>query len=150
MILLQIKEEWVRSTPESLWLCIEGKTVGVDAVTSSSWACIAQPNKQKKNSPDGKFQPCLHASSCDPKPITRCPCVPFRHLSNGGETGFLTFREVVRRVHWLMFLPQVFCAGSLLKVTLLESSNLNTFEILFIKRALGNDVLMSTLRCLHC
>lgn len=46
--------------------------------------------------------------------------------------------------------PQVFCAKCLLTATLLESSNLNRFESLFIKRALGNDVLMSTLGCLYC
>lgn len=46
--------------------------------------------------------------------------------------------------------PQVFCAEGLLKAALLESSNLHIFEILFIKRALGNEVLMSTRGCRYC
>lgn len=46
--------------------------------------------------------------------------------------------------------PQVFCEGCLLRAPLLESSNLNIFEILCMKKALGNDVLMSILGCLYC
>ena len=68
-ILLQIKEGWVPSTPDSPGPEFRGKC----------WVCYTvfsmdQSTKQEKNSPYPKLQPGVHINSCDPKQMTVSLC----------------------------------------------------------------------------